>query len=116
MPLIAPGEGKAMKGNSVVFTTLVFLSTTATWAQNPAERSEPVPIDRVTVVARTGSAVDYQYRTGPTRVELRGTVLGPEANGDATVGSRRGRTDLDAKFEHVPPPTRFGREYLTYVL
>src|SRR6185295_9979627 len=40
----------------------------------------------------------------------------PLAKGDATVESKRGRTELEAKFDHVPPPTRFGREYLTYVL
>jgi len=27
-----------------------------------------------------------------------------------------GRVEVDARFEHLAPPTRFGREYLTYVL
>jgi outer membrane protein OmpA-like peptidoglycan-associated protein len=105
-----------MKGNFVVLTTLVILSTTGSRAQNPAEHPETVPIYSVTVVERTVRAVDYQYRTGPTMVDFRGTVLLPQAKGDAIVESKRGRTEVEAKFDHVPPPTRFGREYLTYVL
>jgi outer membrane protein OmpA-like peptidoglycan-associated protein len=105
-----------MKGNTIVLATLVILTTTGSRAQNPAERSGTVPIYQVTVVERTVRAVDYQYRTGPTKVDLRGTVLLPDAKGDAVVESKRGHTELEAKFEHVPPPTRFGREYLTYVL
>lgn len=30
--------------------------------------------------------------------------------------SKAGRTDIDARFDHLSAPTRFGREYLTYVL
>ena len=105
-----------MKGNSIVLTTLVILSTGAAAAQNAVERTETVPIYSVTVVERTLKAVDYQYRTGPTKVDFRGTVLLPAVKGDANVDSKRGRTEVEAKFEHLPAPTRFGREYLTYVL
>jgi len=105
-----------MNGNPVVLATLVIASTTVSWAQTPVEKPGTVPIYQVTVVERTVRAVDYQYRTGPTKVDFRGTVLLPHAKGDATVESKRGRTEMEAKFEHVPPPTRFGREYLTYVL
>lgn len=40
----------------------------------------------------------------------------PEAKGEATVESKRGRTEIDASFEHMLPSQRFGREYLTYTL
>jgi outer membrane protein OmpA-like peptidoglycan-associated protein len=99
-----------MNGNSVVPAVLVLFSTVSGWAQGD------VPIYRVTVIERTVRAVDYQYRTGPTKVDFRGTVLLPPAKGEATVESKRGRTEIEAKFEHVSAPTRFGREYLTYVL
>src|SRR5215831_13858367 len=105
-----------MKPNFVALTPLLILGTTASWAQNPTAHRETVPIYQVTVVERTVRAVDYQYQTGPTKVDFRGTVLLPQAKGDATVESKRGRTEIEAKFDHVPPPTRFGREYLTYVL
>ena len=86
-----------------------FLSITQTMAQT-------VPMYRVTVIDRTVSAVDYQYRNGPTQIDFRGTVLLPEAKGNAIVESKEGRVEIGARFGHLPAPTRYGREYLTYVL
>jgi flagellar motor protein MotB len=71
---------------------------------------------RVTVVDRTVSAVDYQYHNGPTNIDFRGTILLPMAKGGAIVESKAGRTEIDVHFDHLLAPTRFGREYLTYVL
>ena len=85
-------------------------------SQAPGSHSAPAPIYRVTVVERNVDAVNYQYRSGPTMIDFRGTVLLSEAKGDATVESERGRTEIDATFEKLAPATRFGREYLTYVL
>jgi len=70
----------------------------------------------VTVTERTVKAINYQYRNGPTPIDFRGTVLLPEAKGDAVVESKAGRTEIDARVDHLAPPTRFGHEYLTYVL
>src|SRR5438132_9340611 len=78
------------------------------------ERS--VPIYRVTVIQRSVDAVNYQYRALPTRIDFRGTVVLPKAKGEAVVESKRGRTEIDAKFENLDEPHRFGGEYLTYVL
>jgi outer membrane protein OmpA-like peptidoglycan-associated protein len=77
---------------------------------------DPQPIYRVTVVSRTLAAVNYEHRGGPTMIDFQGTVLLPRAKGSAVVESKRGRVVIDAKFEHLESPTRFGREYLTYVL
>jgi len=77
---------------------------------------ESRPIYTVTVVERTAKAINYEYRTGPTKIDFRGTVLLPYGRGEATVESLRGRTEIDAKFENLTPPTRYGREYLTYTL
>jgi hypothetical protein len=74
------------------------------------------PIYSVTVVERTTKPVNYEYRSLPTRIDFRGTVLLPKARGEATVESKRGRTEIEAKMENLPAPTRFGREYLSYVL
>lgn len=81
-----------------------------------AARSESVPIFHVSVVQSTITAINYQYRQGPTPIDFRGTVLMPEAKGQAIVESKRGRTEIDADFEHMLPTQRFGREYLTYTL
>src|ERR1700691_3988635 len=79
-------------------------------------KPQGVPIYKVTVTERTVKAINYQYRNGPTPIDFRGTVLLPEAKGDAVVESKAGRTEIDARVEHLLPPTRFGHEYLTYVL
>ncbi|MGA3043496.1 MAG: DUF4398 domain-containing protein, partial [Bryobacteraceae bacterium] len=60
--------------------------------------------------------MDYQYRNGPTNIDFRGTVLLPQSKGGAIVESKTGRTEIDAHFDRLEAPTRFGREYLTYVL
>src|SRR5579863_6326906 len=78
--------------------------------------SGSVPIYRVTVIQRSVDAINYQYRSGPTQIDFTGTVLLPKSKGEATVESKRGRTEIDAKLEHLEAPSRFGREYLTYVL
>src|ERR1700728_3710013 len=77
---------------------------------------DPQPIYRVTVVSRSLEAVNYQHQGGPTPIDFRGTVLLPHAKGTAIVESHRGSVAVDAKFEHLEAPTRYGREYLTYVL
>jgi len=80
------------------------------------EPSRTVPVYKVTVVERSLQAVNYQYRSGPTEIDFKGTVLLPSSKGHAVVESKRGRTEIDAKFEKLTPPTPFGRQYLTYVL
>ncbi len=87
----------------------------ALWAQAPVP-SGSQPIYRVTVVSRNLEAVNYEHRGGPTSIDFQGTVLLPHAKGSAVVESHRGSVAIDAKFDHLEPPTRFGREYLTYVL
>jgi outer membrane protein OmpA-like peptidoglycan-associated protein len=82
----------------------------------PAAKHDSVPLYRVTVVDRNVDAVNYQYRSGPTKIDFRGTVLLSHAKGEATVESKRGRTEIDARFDNLEPPARFGREYLSYVL
>ena len=85
-------------------------------AAQPPSQPDPQPIYRVTVVSRSLQAVNYQHRGGPTPIDFQGTVLLPHAKGTAIVESHRGSVAIDAKFEHLDAPTRFGREYLTYVL
>jgi hypothetical protein len=40
----------------------------------------------------------------------------PMAHGDATVSGEQGYIQIDAHFKKLTPASRFGREYLTYVL
>jgi outer membrane protein OmpA-like peptidoglycan-associated protein len=85
-------------------------------AMTPAERGASVPIYRITVVARTTKAINYHHRSGSTTIGFRGTALLPEARGEAKVESKQGVVKIDARMEKLQPATRFGPEYLTYVM
>src|ERR1051325_9002894 len=102
--------------NRVLTACTVVLGALSAVAQTRNPAGSPVPIYRVTVVERTTKAINYQYRSGPTTIDFRGTVLLPQAKGSAIVESRQGRTEIDARFEKMAAPQRFGTEYLTYVL
>ena len=73
-------------------------------------------IFHVTVVGRTISAINYRPRNGSTRVDFAGTTLLPQAKGYADVSGEKGYIRVDAHFDKLQPASKFGPEYLTYVL
>jgi len=85
-------------------------------ALTPAETGQPMPIFRVTVVARTTKAVNYHHRTGSTHIDFRGTELMPAARGEAKVASQMGSTKIETSLDHMTPAAQYGPEYMTYVL
>jgi flagellar motor protein MotB len=104
-----------MKRLFLVTAALTFLHTFPGRAQSAAENGRAA-IFHVTVIERTVRAVNYQYRSGATQIDLRGTVLLPPAKGEATVESKAGRTEIDVKVDHLESAQKFGTGYLTYVL
>jgi outer membrane protein OmpA-like peptidoglycan-associated protein len=103
--------------SGVLFTGVAFSQV----APNPTQQPGPVatgsvPLFRVTVVGRTTAAINYRPRTGETKVDFAGTPLLPQAKGSATVSGEKGYMKIDARFDKLESPARFGREYLTYVL
>ncbi|HWB99604.1 MAG TPA: hypothetical protein VG672_23010, partial [Bryobacteraceae bacterium] len=84
--------------------------------QPPQPAGPNAPIFRVTVVSRTTKAINFHHRSGTTQVDLRGTELLPEARGKARVESRMGSTKVQVQAEKLQPATKYGKEYLTYVL
>ncbi len=83
---------------------------------NQADAQSGAPIYRVRVVGRTTKAVNYRRDGVATPIDFHGTVLLPDAEGSAWVKANKGSTEIRTKFKKLPAPTRFGREYLTYVL
>jgi outer membrane protein OmpA-like peptidoglycan-associated protein len=96
----------------------LFAVATGLYGQSGPEAQQPnhVPIYRVVVVARTIKAINYRHRSGETKVDFLGTGLMPEAIGDSDVQSREGAIKVDARFRHLKAASRFGPEYMTYVL
>ncbi len=80
------------------------------------EPMSTMPIFRVTVISRSVQAVNYEHRSGSSKVDFAGTGLMPSANGVAEVNSKRGSIAIEAEFGNLQKPTTFGNEYLTYVL
>ena len=114
-----------MKFISAFLTICGLLAAQAPQAPNPNQQSPgnaarmaaaSTPIYRVTVVARTTKAINYNHRSGPTKIDFRGTPLLPEARGEATVQSKQGVINIGARMEKLQPATKFGPEYLTYVM
>lgn len=85
-------------------------------SERPAEPEQQVPVYRVTVVGRTTPAINYRHRSASTRIDFRGTPLLPEARGEAKVESKQGYIEIEVEFDDLAPATKFGPEYLTYVM
>jgi outer membrane protein OmpA-like peptidoglycan-associated protein len=81
-------------------------------AQQPAQSKTVAPAK---VVSRTTKAVNYRQRSA-TKIAFRGTGLLSGSYGEAKVESKRGHAAIDATFAGMEEATKFGLEYLTYVL
>jgi hypothetical protein len=74
----------------IVFSTLTF---PVFGQESTPNRS--VPIYQVTVVKRSLEAVNFERHSGPTEIDLKGTLLLPTAEGKATVDVKNGYTRID---------------------
>jgi outer membrane protein OmpA-like peptidoglycan-associated protein len=106
---------------SGIIVALIFVVTcTKVHAQQTArdeiQQTGSVPILRVNVVERTAKAINYRHRSGSTSIDFRGTGLAPESYGEAKVESKKGYIEIEVEFDDLPPASKFGPEYLTYVL
>src|SRR5262249_19389640 len=88
----------------------LFVCSCAALAQQNAPSAHPGS------VSHTTKAVNYRHRGGSTKIDFRGTELMSGATGEATVQSKSGRMEIDARFDGIDEATKFGLEYLTYVM
>ena len=107
-----------MKKKLLLVATIVltFPALAQTNSQTTVEPMSATPIFRVTVISRSVQAVNYEHRSGSSKLDFAGTDLMPSANGVAGVNSKRGSIAIAAEFGNLQKPTTFGNEYLTYVL
>ncbi|MGO9589274.1 MAG: OmpA family protein [Candidatus Acidiferrales bacterium] len=68
------------------------------------------------VASRTAKAMTYRRGGGAVKVSLHGTDLMAQATGEAKVENKGNRVEIEAKFQNIEDATKFGLEYLTYVL
>jgi outer membrane protein OmpA-like peptidoglycan-associated protein len=88
-------------------------AATATTA--PATTAAPTPED-TTTVSRTTKAVHYRLQGGSAKVDFQGTDLLQRASGEARIEGKKTNFQIEAKFQNLEDATKFGLEYLTYVL
>ena len=110
-----------MKSKLLLITALALALGIPALAQDdsdikPVNDQSNVPVYRVNVVARTAQAVDYRHKGDTVELDMVGTSLMPKAHGTAKVKARRDRTTVETKLDGMDPASKFGPEYLTYVL
>jgi len=91
-------------------TTQTVTTTVATSSTAPA-----FPTATPTV-SRTIKAMHYRLQGGNVKVDFGGTDLSQRASGEAKVEGKKVNFEIDAKFTGFEDATKFGLEYLTYVL
>jgi outer membrane protein OmpA-like peptidoglycan-associated protein len=105
---MAFGRGIHVKIASARLLAIGILGTLAV----PAFGQTPQPAKSV---SRTTKAVNYR-RAGAAKIDFQGTELMQQASGEARVQNKGSRTEIDARFLGLDEATKFGLEYLTYVL
>src|SRR6476469_11278378 len=93
-------------------TFLLFLCLAASSIAGMAQSTAPA----ATPVHRTTKAVNYRLRGDAVKVDFHGTELMQNASGEAKVTGKKSSVEIDAKFEGLEDPTKFGLEYLSLVL
>jgi outer membrane protein OmpA-like peptidoglycan-associated protein len=99
----------AMTGMLGIVAAPAFGQASAT-ARPQSQASAP------STVSRTTKAVNYRRAGGGTKIDFQGTELLQGASGEARVESKSNRMEIEAKFQGFDDATKFGLEYLTYVL
>jgi outer membrane protein OmpA-like peptidoglycan-associated protein len=94
------------------------IATTPARAQTRAAEGDTQPLYTITVnvVDRTTKAINYRSGNGSTKIDFDGTALMPEARGEAKVEPKQGYVEVEVEFDDLQSATRFGPEFLTYVL
>jgi outer membrane protein OmpA-like peptidoglycan-associated protein len=68
------------------------------------------------LVSKSTKAIGYQVGGGPTKVDMKGTSLMQQAGGEAKIQAQKGITKIEVSVFGMGQPSKFGAEFLTYVL
>jgi outer membrane protein OmpA-like peptidoglycan-associated protein len=81
-----------------------------------AQTAQDLPAS--SLISKSTTAIGFTVGGGSTKVDLKGTQLMSQANGEATVQAKAkaGATNIEVTVKGLTPPSKLGAEYLTYVL
>src|ERR1700732_2619630 len=77
-----------------------------------AQEPQEIPAN---VIKKSVTAIGYTVGKG-TKVDLEGTEVMPQGNGEAKVEARKGATPLRGEIQNMAQPSTLGTELLTYVV
>lgn len=104
---------------AIAFSAAAALASAQTQAPSPYSTTQTVTTTTVATtptVTRTTKAMHYRLQGGSTRVDFHGSDLMQRATGEAKVEGKKTNFQIEARFEGFEDATKFGLEYLTYVL
>jgi len=102
------------KRSTLAFGLLLFLGVSSASAQSDEQQAQAEPA--TDLISRSVKAIGYRVGGGSTKVDLVGTDLMPQASGEAKVEAKPGATSIEISLQGMPQPSKFGAEFLTYVL
>ncbi len=100
----------------ITWSLVIPLEPANAQAPVPQSNTQPIYTIRINVVERTMQAVNFQHRSGATKIDFEGTPLLPDARGEAKVEGKQGYIEVEVEFDDLASASRFGPEFLTYVL
>src|SRR2546429_4392293 len=109
-----PRKGSQVKFAQALLTMTGILGGLAAPARSQAPAAVPGAVPAS--VSRPTKAVNYRRTGGAAKIDFQGTELLEQASGEAKVQNKGSRVEIEAKFVGLDEATKFGLEYLTYVL
>jgi outer membrane protein OmpA-like peptidoglycan-associated protein len=97
-------------------TLAIFLCVAAVASAQTAGSAPTTTPVATSTVTRTTKAVHYRLQGGSTKIDFQGTDLLQGASGEARVEGKKTNFQIEVKFQNLEDATKFGLEYLTYVL
>ena len=94
----------------------IYLCAATLASAQTAPTAAPAAAPAAATVTRTTKAVHYRLQGGQTKVDFQGTDLLQGASGEARVEGKKTNFQIEVKFQNLEDATKFGLEYLTYVL
>jgi outer membrane protein OmpA-like peptidoglycan-associated protein len=95
---------------------IIFIFATFAAAQTPTSAPAAPALLPATTISRTSVAMHYRLQGGSTKVDFHSTDLLQGASGEAKVEGKKTNFAIEFKFENLEDATKFGLEYLTYVV
>ena len=111
--IAAAGLVSAQTQSPSSYTTQTVTTTTVTNSSSGTLTPAMAPAP---TIIRTTKAMHYRLQGGQTRVEFHGSDLMQRVTGEAKVEGKKTNFQIEVKFEGFEDATKFGLEYLTYVL